>query len=184
MTRCPRQHCPDRTRAADRRSTGSGSPISCMLSRALDALEEKTSRSRRARFSTSSPRAATTWRRSCLGLQLTHPQRRDLRLLPFAAGAAGARRRSGGCARLVHGARRRLFRRARYRRGVQLSQRRRRLGAADVRRRRRAIHADGRLGAGARIPRDGAEGDGLRRRHRAWRSAATPRSRPTASGRR
>ena len=57
---------------------------------------------------------------------------------------------------LGHGARRRLFRRPRYRRRVQLPQSRRRARAADVRRGRRAIHAGGRLGAGDRVQARGA----------------------------
>ena len=56
-----------------------------------------------------------------LGLQLKDGDG-GVRLLPLAAAAAVARRAAGRCAGLGHGARRRLFRRARYRRRVQLSQ--------------------------------------------------------------
>ena len=56
-----------------------------------------------------------------------------------------------------HGPRRRLFRRARYRRRVQLPQPGRRACAADVRRGRRAIYAGGRLGAGDRVQAASAE---------------------------
>ena len=85
-----------------------------------------------------------------LGLQLKDGDG-GVRLLPLAAAAAGARRAAGRCARVRHGPGRRLFRRARYRRGVQLPQSRRRARAADVRRGGRAIYAGGGLGAGDRL---------------------------------
>ena len=74
-----------------------------------------------------------------------------VRLLSLAAAAAVARRPARRRFGLRDGACRRLFRRARYRRRVQLSEPGRRPRPADVRRGRRAIYAGGRLGAGDRI---------------------------------
>ena len=107
--------------------------------------------------------------------------RRGVRLLPLAAAAARARRAAGRRAGLGHGPRRRLFRRARYRRRVQLSQSGRRACAADVRRGRRAIYAGGRLGAGDRLQaaRCWAKGPPTRSR---WCSAATRAARPADFG--
>ncbi len=110
-------------------------------------------------------------------------RRRGLRLLPLAAAAAGARRAAGRCARLRNGPRRRLFRRPRYRRRVQLPQSGRRARAADVRRGRRAIYAGGRLGAGDRLQDEGPEAKGRTTRSR-WCSAATRAAPPADFGQR
>ena len=82
--------------------------------------------------------------------------RRSVRLLPLTAVAAGARSAARRCARFGDGAGRRLFRRARYRRRVQLPESRRRARTADVRRSGGAIYAIGRMGAGDRLQAEGA----------------------------
>ena len=142
-------------RRPTRRSTGARSPISSTSAGRWTARGGPGS-SPSARSSTSSARAATTWPRSCSAAGSTI--RRDgacgyyrSRPMLLALGVPLGRR-----AGLEHGPRRRLFGRARHRRRLQLSQSRRLPGAADVRRRRRAIYADRGLGAGDRISPQGA----------------------------
>ena len=92
-----------------------------------------------------------------------------MRLLSLAADAARARRAAGRCAGIGDGPRRRLFGRARYRRGVQLSQPGRRACLADVRRGRGAICAGGGLGAGGDLQGARAGRDAVRRDRRGAR---------------
>ena len=119
-----------------------------------------------------------------LGLQLTDPHDAASGLLPLAAADAGAGRESGGCRRRAAGAHRLLQRRPRHRRGVQPPGR----GGPSVlpacRRRRRAVHAGGRLGPGDPLPPRDARRTRLTRAASPWCSAGMPPPPPTASGRR
>ena len=175
--------------APDSRSTGAASPTT-RSSRAPST----TSRRRRTRIgrpsrantwcSTSSRRAGTTSRKSILGVVHRPSARRGERLLPLATAAPlarpGHRRRARQSAR----ARRRVQRRSRHRRRLQPAESRRPDRAADVRRRRLAVHAVRRLGAvdSAITPTCSASATGTARS--ASCSAAKRRSRRTASGRR
>ena len=121
-----------------------------LTSRAMDRLEEDAPRSRKEGPLPIFARAATTWRRCCSGCSsrtATRPAAIIARGrccsrsgVPLADALGSGMGRAGGYSR-----------RPRYRRGVQLSQSRRRARAADVRRGRRAIYAGGGLGAGDRL---------------------------------
>ena len=92
-----------------------------LVSRALDELEEKTLVPERKIFYQFSARGHDM-AQVMLGLHLTNPNDAVCGYYRSRPYSAGAGRRSGGRARFLDGAGRRLFRRSRHRRGVQLSQ--------------------------------------------------------------
>ena len=109
-------------------------------------------RPRSARCSTSSARAATTWRRSCSARRLTHRHDAACGYYRSRPDAARARRAARGRARLRHGPRRAAIRTGATSASVfNYPNPDGAPALADVRRRRRAIYADRGLGAGDRL---------------------------------
>ncbi len=160
---------------------GSASLELVQCSRAHGRDRGKANSFRARRFSTSSAPAATTWRKCCWACSSRTRRTRSAAIIARARSCLRWRC-AGGRAGLGHGPRRRLFATGAISARCSIIPTRRRFGAADVRRRRRAIHAHRRLRAGDRVSQERAERSRAMTARSASCSAATLRWRPTASG--